>query len=36
VRSIPALIVRETGARLVNGTRDDLAAQLRRSLKHIA
>ena len=36
VRSIPALIVRETGAHLVNGTRDDLAAQLRRSLKLIA
>lgn len=36
VRSIPALIVRETGARLVNGTRDDLAAQLRSSLKLIA
>ncbi|KEO54258.1 DsbA family oxidoreductase [Thioclava pacifica] len=36
VRSIPALIVRETGARLVNRTRDDLAAQLRSSLKLIA
>lgn len=36
VRSIPALIVRETGARLVNGTRDDLAAQLRSSLRLIA
>ena len=29
VRSIPTLIVRETGARLVNGPREDLAAQLR-------
>jgi putative protein-disulfide isomerase len=28
VRSIPALIVRETGTRLVNGPGDDLAAQL--------
>lgn len=36
VRSIPALIVRETGARLVNGTREYLAAQLRSSLKLIA
>ncbi len=36
VRSIPALIVRETGARLVNGTRDDLAVQLRSSLKLVA
>ncbi|MPQ94142.1 DsbA family protein [Thioclava sp. JE_KL1] len=36
VRSIPALIVRETGARLVNGTREDLAAQLRSSLKLVA
>lgn len=36
VCSIPALIVRETGARLVNGTREDLAAQLRSSLKLIA
>ncbi|HPD92733.1 MAG: DsbA family protein [Rhodobacter sp.] len=32
VRSIPALIVRETGARLVNGSREDLAAQLRAAL----
>ena len=29
VRSIPALVVRETGTRLVNGPLDDLAAQLR-------
>lgn len=29
VRSVPTLIVRETGARLVNGPREDLAAQLR-------
>lgn len=28
VRSIPPLIVRETGARPVNGPREDLAAQL--------
>ncbi|MCE5974920.1 DsbA family protein [Sinirhodobacter sp. WL0062] len=36
VRSVPALVIRETGARLVNGTRNDLAAQLRSSLKRIA
>lgn len=29
VRAIPALIIRETGARLVNGPREDLTAQLR-------
>ncbi|MBI1418886.1 MAG: thioredoxin domain-containing protein [Limimaricola sp.] len=29
VRSIPTLIIRETGTRLVNGPRDALAAQLR-------
>ena len=33
VRSIPALIVRETGARLVNGPHEDLAAQLRAALR---
>lgn len=32
VRSVPTLLVRETGARLVNGPREDLAAQLRSSL----
>ncbi|WP_272008894.1 DsbA family oxidoreductase [Roseovarius sp. ZX-A-9] len=29
VRAVPTLIVRETGTRLVNGPREDLAAQLR-------
>jgi predicted DsbA family dithiol-disulfide isomerase len=29
VRSVPTLIVRETGARLVNGPIQDLRAQLR-------
>ncbi|WP_147115439.1 DsbA family protein, partial [Tateyamaria sp. syn59] len=33
VHSIPALIVRETGTRLVNGPREDLAAQLRTALR---
>lgn len=33
VHSIPTLIVRETGARLVNGPREDLAAQLRTALR---
>ena len=33
VRLIPTLIVRETGARLVNGPREDLAAQLRAALR---
>ena len=36
VRSIPTLIVRETGARLVNGPREDLAAQLRAALRLVA
>lgn len=36
VRSIPTLIVRETGARLVNGPREDLAAQLRAAVRNIA
>lgn len=33
VRSVPTLIVRETGARLVNGPIEDLRAQLRVALK---
>ncbi|MDO6588408.1 DsbA family protein [Salipiger sp. 1_MG-2023] len=33
VHSIPALIIRETGTRLVNGPREDLAAQLRAALR---
>lgn len=33
VRSIPTLIVRETGTRLVNGPREDLSAQLRAALR---
>lgn len=36
VRSIPTLIVRETGARLVNGPREDLAAQLRTAVRIVA
>lgn len=36
VRSVPTLIVRETGARLVNGPREDLAAQLRAALRLVA
>lgn len=36
VRSVPTLIVRETGARLVNGPREDLAAQLRAVLRLVA
>ena len=36
VRSIPALIVRETGARLINGPLEDLAAQLRSALRLVA
>ncbi|MFX0541011.1 DsbA family oxidoreductase [Roseovarius sp. S4756] len=36
VRSVPTLIVRETGARLVNGPREDLAAQLRAALRPAA
>ena len=36
VRSIPTLIVRGTGARLVNGPREDLAAQLRAALRLVA
>ncbi|PWE32194.1 disulfide bond formation protein DsbA [Maritimibacter sp. 55A14] len=36
VRSIPTLIVRETGASLVNGPREDLAAQLRPALRLVA
>ncbi|WP_417484899.1 DsbA family oxidoreductase [Maricaulis salignorans] len=33
VRSVPALIIRETGSRLANGSREDLAAQLRHALR---
>ena len=33
VHSIPTLIVRETGTRLFNGPREDLAAQLRTALR---
>lgn len=36
VHSIPTLIIRETGARLVNGPREDLAAQLRSALRLVA
>ncbi|MGR3322594.1 MAG: DsbA family oxidoreductase [Pseudooceanicola sp.] len=36
VRSVPTLIIRETGARLVNGPREDLAAQLRAALRLVA
>jgi putative protein-disulfide isomerase len=36
VRSIPALIVRETGARLVNGPTEDLRAQLRAAARLLA
>ncbi len=36
VRSIPTLIVCETGTRLVNGPREDLAAQLRAALRLVA
>jgi predicted DsbA family dithiol-disulfide isomerase len=36
VRSIPTLIIRETSARLVNGPREDLAAQLRAALRLVA
>ena len=36
VRSIPTLIVRETGARLVNGPREYLAAQLRAARRLVA
>ncbi|MDX5413142.1 MAG: DsbA family protein [Rhodobacterales bacterium] len=36
VRSIPTLIVRETGTRLVNGPREDMAAQLRAALRLVA
>lgn len=36
VQSVPTLIVRETGARLVNGPREDLAAQLRTALRSVA
>ena len=36
VRSIPTLIVRDTGTRLVNGPYEDLAAQLRAALRLVA
>lgn len=36
VRSIPTLIIRQTGARLVNGPREDLAAQLHAALRLVA
>ena len=36
VRSIPTLIIRETGTRLVNGPREDLAAQLQTVLCLVA
>lgn len=36
VRAVPTLIVRETGARLVNGPCEDLAAQLRAALRLVA
>lgn len=36
VRSIPTLIVRQTGARLVSGPREDLAAQLRAAHRLVA
>lgn len=36
VRSVPSLIVRETGDRLVNGPRKHLATQLRRALRTLA
>ncbi|MDX2482070.1 MAG: DsbA family protein [Pseudodonghicola sp.] len=36
VRSIPTLIVRETGARFVNGPREELAAQLRAAHRLVA
>ena len=36
VQSVPTLIVRATGARLVNGPRDDLAAQIRAARRLVA
>ncbi|MCF8486537.1 MAG: DsbA family protein [Rhodobacteraceae bacterium] len=36
VRSIPTLTVRETGFRLVNGPRDDLASQLRAAFRLVS
>jgi len=36
VRSIPAIVVRETGTRLVNGPIDDLRAQLRAARRLVA
>jgi putative protein-disulfide isomerase len=36
VQSIPTLIVRETGTRLINGPKEDLAAQLRAAKRLVA
>ena len=36
VQAVPTLIVRQTGARLVNGPRDDLAAQIRTAQRLVA
>ncbi|RXV58469.1 disulfide bond formation protein DsbA [Roseovarius sp. A46] len=36
VRAVPTIIVRETGTRLVNGPREDLAAQLRAAIRLVA
>lgn len=36
VHSVPTLIIRETGTRLVNGPTDDLAAQLRTAMRLVA
>ncbi|KUJ76868.1 disulfide bond formation protein DsbA [Ruegeria marisrubri] len=36
VQSVPTLIIRETGARLVNGPREDLAAQIRAARRLVA
>ncbi|UYV37063.1 DsbA family protein [Rhodobacteraceae bacterium D3-12] len=36
VQSVPTLIIRETGARLVNGPREDLAAQIRAAKRLVA
>ena len=36
VRSVPALIIRDTGTRLVNGPSEDLAAQIRAAQQILA
>ena len=36
VQSVPTLIIRETGARLVNGPREDLAAQIHAAMRLLA